>query len=112
MGTFTPYKRAEPNGKKDLLFSPGKSSANEKPGYLKLSIPLMDSVYHSPANFLFSKRALSWLQGSACGLQTCSPNPTPPHPKDLLFLNKSIFFYAEKLTGSLFVSGQHGTQQR
>ena len=53
VGAFTPYKRAEPNGKTDFLFSPGKSSVNEKPIYFKLFIPLMDSVYYSPANFLF-----------------------------------------------------------
>lgn len=78
VGAFTPYKRAEPNGKTDFFFSPGKSSVNEKPIYFKLFIPLMDSVYYSPANFLFYKRALSWLQRSACG---CRPAPHPnPHP--------------------------------
>ena len=102
MGAFTPYKRAEPNGKKDFLFSHGKSSANEKPVYLKLSIPLMDSVYHSPANFLFYKRALSWLQGSACGLQTCSPHSTPPPTKDLLILNQSIFLLKNEPAVYLF----------
>ena len=42
-GALMPCEIAEPNRKKDFLFFPGKSSANEKPLYLEVSIPPVDS---------------------------------------------------------------------